>query len=157
MASLSFRFWEEGKILIFDDSFEHEVWQDADAYRLIFIVDVWHPELTSQQRRSLPAIWRMLEAFPVEVYILCLEVLVSLKKKETWICMYEVTWAWTLKHPILCFIRHWSDSSVFMLQVQIPILLSAKEYPVPYIKIRPMPIFVMPALCLPLLSTHLVY
>ncbi|XP_060133766.1 aspartyl/asparaginyl beta-hydroxylase isoform X2 [Zootoca vivipara] len=50
------RFWEEGKILIFDDSFEHEVWQDADAYRLIFIVDVWHPELTSQQRRSLPAI-----------------------------------------------------------------------------------------------------
>ncbi|KAM3841582.1 aspartyl/asparaginyl beta-hydroxylase [Vipera latastei] len=50
------RFWEEGKILIFDDSFEHEVWQDADAYRLIFIVDVWHPELTSQQRRTLPAI-----------------------------------------------------------------------------------------------------
>ncbi|XP_053252027.1 aspartyl/asparaginyl beta-hydroxylase isoform X4 [Podarcis raffonei] len=50
------RFWEEGKILIFDDSFEHEVWQDADAYRLIFIVDVWHPELTSQQRHSLPAI-----------------------------------------------------------------------------------------------------
>ncbi|XP_063156038.1 aspartyl/asparaginyl beta-hydroxylase [Candoia aspera] len=50
------RFWEEGKVLIFDDSFEHEVWQDADAYRLIFIVDVWHPELTSQQRRTLPAI-----------------------------------------------------------------------------------------------------
>ncbi|XP_058030516.1 aspartyl/asparaginyl beta-hydroxylase isoform X3 [Ahaetulla prasina] len=50
------RFWEEGKILIFDDSFEHEVWQDANAYRLIFIVDVWHPELTAQQRRTLPAI-----------------------------------------------------------------------------------------------------
>ncbi|XP_042319649.1 aspartyl/asparaginyl beta-hydroxylase isoform X5 [Sceloporus undulatus] len=50
------RFWEEGKVLIFDDSFEHEVWQDAQAYRLIFIVDVWHPELTPQQRRTLPAI-----------------------------------------------------------------------------------------------------
>uniref|UniRef100_A0A670Y060 Aspartate beta-hydroxylase n=1 Tax=Pseudonaja textilis TaxID=8673 RepID=A0A670Y060_PSETE len=50
------RFWEEGKILIFDDSFEHEVWQDANTYRLIFIVDVWHPELTAQQRRTLPAI-----------------------------------------------------------------------------------------------------
>uniref|UniRef100_A0A2K6G6J8 Aspartate beta-hydroxylase n=1 Tax=Propithecus coquereli TaxID=379532 RepID=A0A2K6G6J8_PROCO len=48
--------WEEGKVLIFDDSFEHEVWQDASSFRLIFIVDVWHPELTSQQRRSLPAI-----------------------------------------------------------------------------------------------------
>lgn len=50
------RSWEEGKVLIFDDSFEHEVWQDATSFRLIFIVDVWHPELTPQQRRSLPAI-----------------------------------------------------------------------------------------------------
>ncbi|XP_051465720.1 aspartyl/asparaginyl beta-hydroxylase isoform X11 [Apus apus] len=50
------RTWEEGKVLIFDDSFEHEVWQDAKTYRLIFIVDVWHPELTAQERRTLPAI-----------------------------------------------------------------------------------------------------
>ncbi|XP_069477204.1 aspartyl/asparaginyl beta-hydroxylase isoform X4 [Ambystoma mexicanum] len=50
------RSWDEGKVLIFDDSFEHEVWQDARDYRLIFIVDVWHPELTAQQRRTLPAI-----------------------------------------------------------------------------------------------------
>ncbi|XP_010178663.1 PREDICTED: aspartyl/asparaginyl beta-hydroxylase [Mesitornis unicolor] len=50
------RTWEEGKVLIFDDSFEHEVWQDAENSRLIFIVDVWHPELTAQQRRTLPAI-----------------------------------------------------------------------------------------------------
>ncbi|XP_065758718.1 aspartyl/asparaginyl beta-hydroxylase isoform X4 [Muntiacus reevesi] len=50
------RSWEEGKVLIFDDSFEHEVWQDAASFRLIFIVDVWHPELTPHQRRSLPAI-----------------------------------------------------------------------------------------------------
>ncbi|KAM9050328.1 aspartyl/asparaginyl beta-hydroxylase isoform 3-T3 [Megaptera novaeangliae] len=50
------RTWEEGKVLIFDDSFEHEVWQDATSFRLIFIVDVWHPELTPHQRRSLPAI-----------------------------------------------------------------------------------------------------
>ncbi|MGH0162979.1 UNVERIFIED_CONTAM: hypothetical protein FKN15_061168 [Acipenser sinensis] len=50
------RSWEEGKVLIFDDSFEHEVWQDADSYRLIFIVDVWHPELTPHQRRTLSPI-----------------------------------------------------------------------------------------------------
>ncbi|XP_059183063.1 aspartyl/asparaginyl beta-hydroxylase isoform X2 [Centropristis striata] len=50
------REWEEGKVLIFDDSFEHEVWQDADSYRLIFIVDVWHPELTAYQRQTLSAI-----------------------------------------------------------------------------------------------------
>lgn len=50
------REWEEGKVLIFDDSFEHEVWQDADSHRLIFIVDVWHPELTQYQRQTLSPI-----------------------------------------------------------------------------------------------------
>uniref|UniRef100_H3A284 Aspartate beta-hydroxylase n=1 Tax=Latimeria chalumnae TaxID=7897 RepID=H3A284_LATCH len=50
------RTWEEGKVLIFDDSFEHEVWQDASSFRLIFIVDVWHPELTPHQRRTLSPI-----------------------------------------------------------------------------------------------------
>ncbi|XP_022533929.2 aspartyl/asparaginyl beta-hydroxylase isoform X7 [Astyanax mexicanus] len=50
------RAWEEGKVLIFDDSFEHEVWQDADTFRLIFIVDVWHPELSQSQRHSLSPI-----------------------------------------------------------------------------------------------------
>ncbi|XP_050970085.1 aspartyl/asparaginyl beta-hydroxylase isoform X6 [Labeo rohita] len=50
------REWEEGKVLIFDDSFEHEVWQEAESYRLIFIVDVWHPELTQLQRQTLSPI-----------------------------------------------------------------------------------------------------
>lgn len=53
---LRHREWQEGKVLIFDDSFEHEVWQDADSYRLIFIVDVWHPELTAYQRQTLSPI-----------------------------------------------------------------------------------------------------
>ncbi|KAG1927022.1 aspartyl/asparaginyl beta-hydroxylase isoform X1 [Pimephales promelas] len=50
------REWEEGKVLIFDDSFEHEVWQEADRFRLIFIVDVWHPELSQSQRQTLSPI-----------------------------------------------------------------------------------------------------
>ncbi|MCJ8731724.1 hypothetical protein PDJAM_G00202670 [Pangasius djambal] len=50
------REWEEGKVLIFDDSFEHEVWQDAGSYRLIFIIDVWHPELSQSQRHALSPI-----------------------------------------------------------------------------------------------------
>ncbi|XP_078072349.1 aspartyl/asparaginyl beta-hydroxylase isoform X5 [Mustelus asterias] len=50
------REWKEGKVIIFDDSFEHEVWQDANSYRLIFIVDVWHPELTPHQQRTLSPI-----------------------------------------------------------------------------------------------------
>ncbi|KAJ9590606.1 hypothetical protein L9F63_016376, partial [Diploptera punctata] len=50
------RSWEEGKLFIFDDSFEHEVWHNGTSVRLVLIVDVWHPELTLEERRTLPAI-----------------------------------------------------------------------------------------------------
>ncbi|XP_050670687.1 aspartyl/asparaginyl beta-hydroxylase-like [Leptidea sinapis] len=50
------RQWEVGKVFIFDDSFEHEVWHNGTSPRLVLIVDVWHPDLTAKERRSLPAI-----------------------------------------------------------------------------------------------------
>nr|CAH0104148.1 unnamed protein product [Daphnia galeata] len=48
--------WEEGKFIIFDDSFEHEVWHQGPSYRLVLIVDLWHPELTTDEWRSLAPI-----------------------------------------------------------------------------------------------------
>jgi len=45
--------WREGKCIIFDDSFEHEVWHTGTERRLVLIVDVWHPDLTSKQMQSL--------------------------------------------------------------------------------------------------------
>nr|XP_022915654.1 aspartyl/asparaginyl beta-hydroxylase isoform X1 [Onthophagus taurus] len=50
------RSWEEGKIIVFDDSFEHEVWHNGTEYRLVLIVDVWHPELTKAERVNLSPI-----------------------------------------------------------------------------------------------------
>lgn len=50
------RSWKEGEVLIFDDSFEHEVWHNGSDIRLVLIVDVWHPELTQQEKSSLPSI-----------------------------------------------------------------------------------------------------
>ena len=50
------RTWEEGKFIIFDDSFEHEVWHDGNEFRLVLIVDFWHPELTEQQRKTISPI-----------------------------------------------------------------------------------------------------
>ena len=38
--------WEEGKVIAFDDSFEHEVWHNGTELRLILIVDLPHPDLT---------------------------------------------------------------------------------------------------------------
>lgn len=50
------RAWKRGKFIIFDDSFEHEVWYEGSGFRLVLIVDFWHPELTPQQRASLTPI-----------------------------------------------------------------------------------------------------
>ena len=47
------RTWEEGKVFVFDDSWEHEVWHNGNSYRLILIVDVWHPELTDEEKKTL--------------------------------------------------------------------------------------------------------
>lgn len=37
------RHWQEGKSLIFDDSHEHEVWNDSDAYRVVLFVNFTRP------------------------------------------------------------------------------------------------------------------
>ena len=39
------RTWKEGECLVFDDSFEHEVWHDGKGDRIVLICDMWHPEL----------------------------------------------------------------------------------------------------------------
>ena len=41
--------WAEGEVLIFDDSFEHSVWNDSEEERMIFILDIPHPDLTEEQ------------------------------------------------------------------------------------------------------------
>ena len=38
-----FRHWEEGKSMIFDDTFNHEVWNDTDETRVVLFVDVLRP------------------------------------------------------------------------------------------------------------------
>ena len=47
--------WQEGSVVIFDDSFEHEVWchQPEEHSRNLFIFDVWHPALTLEQRLAI--------------------------------------------------------------------------------------------------------
>lgn len=42
--------WEEGKAIIFDDSWEHEVIHTGTDIRVVLIMDIWHPELPESQR-----------------------------------------------------------------------------------------------------------
>ncbi|ALS97342.1 aspartyl/asparaginyl beta-hydroxylase domain-containing protein [Lacimicrobium alkaliphilum] len=44
------REWVEGQTLIFDDSIEHEAWNNSDQDRVVLLFDIWRPELTQDER-----------------------------------------------------------------------------------------------------------
>jgi hypothetical protein len=48
---------EEGKVLIFDDSVEHEARNESDETRVILLFDTWRPELNEAERRGVSAIF----------------------------------------------------------------------------------------------------
>ena len=39
------RAWEAGRCLVFDDSYEHEVWHEGEGERIVLICDMWHPDI----------------------------------------------------------------------------------------------------------------
>lgn len=47
------RQWQVGKAFAFDDSIEHEAWNDSDELRAVLILDVWNPHLTEAERSML--------------------------------------------------------------------------------------------------------
>lgn len=46
------RCWELGRCLVFDDSFEHEVWHDGSDVRVVLLVRFWHPGLERVRRAA---------------------------------------------------------------------------------------------------------
>lgn len=44
------RIWEEGRAFAFDDTIEHEAWNDSDQLRAVLIFDVWNPHLTLREQ-----------------------------------------------------------------------------------------------------------
>ncbi len=47
--------WRLGEAWVFDDTIEHEAWNDADTTRVILIFDVWNPLLTDRERALVSA------------------------------------------------------------------------------------------------------
>lgn len=56
------RDWVEGTAFAFDDTIEHEAWNDSDSPRIILILDVWNPYLTAAERSLLQAFYRAADA-----------------------------------------------------------------------------------------------
>jgi aspartate beta-hydroxylase len=47
------REWQEGKAWVFDDTIEHEAWNDSDQTRVVLLFEIWRPELTLQERAQV--------------------------------------------------------------------------------------------------------
>jgi aspartate beta-hydroxylase len=45
--------WQEGQLVMFDDTYLHEAWNHADRTRLILLMDCWNPHLTPVERIAM--------------------------------------------------------------------------------------------------------
>lgn len=50
------RFWKRGEAFVFDDTIEHEALNPSDELRIVFIFDIWHPDLTPTERKAVAAL-----------------------------------------------------------------------------------------------------
>lgn len=62
--------WREGKILAFDDSFDHAAENSSDEPRVVLIFEAWAPDLSDTERQAIEAsfsvrnAWRELRRIP---------------------------------------------------------------------------------------------
>lgn len=57
------RTWEPGKAFVFDDTIEHEAWNNSDDIRAVLIFDIWNPYTTEAEREMVSALTVGVEQF----------------------------------------------------------------------------------------------
>ena len=45
--------WQEGRVVVFDDTFEHEAWNRSKKTRVVMIYDIWNPYLDDAERAAI--------------------------------------------------------------------------------------------------------
>jgi aspartate beta-hydroxylase len=45
--------WQEGRVVVFDDTYEHEAWNRSPKTRVVLIFDLWNPYLTEVECAAL--------------------------------------------------------------------------------------------------------
>jgi aspartate beta-hydroxylase len=45
--------WVEGRVVVFDDTYEHEAWNRSARTRVVLIFDIWNPYLTDIERLAI--------------------------------------------------------------------------------------------------------
>lgn len=56
------REWVEGKAWVFDDTMEHEAWNDSRETRVVLLFEIWRPELTAAERALVSAMFEAIDA-----------------------------------------------------------------------------------------------
>ena len=54
---------EAGKAMIFDDSIEHEAWNDSDETRVVLLFEIWRPEIDATERAALTAMFEAISTY----------------------------------------------------------------------------------------------
>ncbi|MFO1494571.1 MAG: aspartyl/asparaginyl beta-hydroxylase domain-containing protein [Lysobacterales bacterium] len=55
--------WQEGRLMMFDDTFEHEAWNDSDHTRVVLLMDTWNPYITPAEREAFCAVMQTAQRF----------------------------------------------------------------------------------------------
>jgi aspartate beta-hydroxylase len=45
--------WQEGRVVVFDDTYEHEAWNRSADTRVVLIFDIWNPYLRAEERAAV--------------------------------------------------------------------------------------------------------
>lgn len=48
--------WQPGRVVVFDDTMEHEAWNRSDRERVVLIFDVWNPFMDARERELVAAL-----------------------------------------------------------------------------------------------------
>lgn len=56
-------YWQEGKLVMFDDSIEHEAMNEADQTRVVLLFDIWRPELSLQERDEVAKLFGAISSY----------------------------------------------------------------------------------------------
>lgn len=57
------RQWREGEAWVFDDTIEHEAWNDSDQVRAILICDIWNPLLSADERHLITEVMTAMDRY----------------------------------------------------------------------------------------------
>lgn len=57
------RAWHRGRLLLFDDSIEHEAWNRSNETRVVLLFEVWRPEIEAGERDALVRLFEAIDAF----------------------------------------------------------------------------------------------